>query len=138
MATRGYEHVTLDQARQMGKQPAKPSKYRNVKTTVDGLQFDSKKEAARYRELVALIQAGHVIDLQRQTPFRIAVHDVEICRYYADFSYKELVTPPKTGQLAQYTFVVEDVKSPATKRNAVYRLKRKLFEAQYGITIRET
>ena len=54
MATRGYENFTaLDVAKLAAKHSSQPkrSKYRNVKTTADGLTFDSAKEARRYQEL---------------------------------------------------------------------------------------
>ena len=39
---------------------SKPSKYRNVKTVVDNLTFDSQKEANRYVELKLLQAAGEI------------------------------------------------------------------------------
>ena len=45
------------------------SKYRNRKVSVDGITFDSRKEAQRYRELKLLLLAGEIIGLQMQVPF---------------------------------------------------------------------
>lgn len=101
------------------------SKFGNVKTVVDGLPFDSKKEAARWVELVALQRAGKINGLRRQVRIPIRVNDVIVFRYVADFVYVE------RGQR-----VVEDVKSSFTRMNPVYRLKKKMLAAM-GIEIRE-
>ena len=42
------------------------SKYRSRKVVVDGITFDSKKEAWRYRELHLLEQTGEISNLQMQ------------------------------------------------------------------------
>jgi Protein of unknown function (DUF1064) len=119
-------------------QPRKPakarSKYGAIKTVVDGITFDSKREAVRYVELKILEKTGDVIDLRCQTPFRIEVNGKEIARYYADFTYKERIDRPLEGVPYHYSFVAEDAKGV---RTAVYKLKKKLVEAQYGIVIRE-
>lgn len=107
---------------------AQRSKYGNVKTAVDGIVFDSAKEAARYRELTLLEHAGQISGLRCQVPFDITVNGIRVARYYADFTYRDL-------QTAQLT--VEDVKSPATRKNPTYRLKAKLVAAIHGVVIRE-
>lgn len=155
MATRGYEHFTpADVARIARKDPqaAKPSKYRSVKTVVDGVTFDSKKEAHRYQELKLMQHAGQIRDLRwqpRYVLFALVLDQADIrdanagvisqrrhvvCEYVADFDY--LAAHDVVGQVIWRT-VVEDVKSPATRKKEVYRLKRKMMEAQYGIQIRE-
>lgn len=105
-----------------------PNKYRNVPTMIDGLAFDSKKEAARYQELKLLQHAGEIGAILLQPAFPIKVNDVFICSYYADFSY--LV-------LASGAMVYEDVKSEITRKDKAYRIKKKLVEAIYGVTITE-
>lgn len=104
----------------------KRSKYRNIKTEVNGIIFDSAKEAARYTELKMLERAGEIKDLQRQVKFSLDVNGFHICNYFADFSYLQ------NGEL-----VVEDSKSPASKTRA-YRIKAKLMRALFGISILET
>jgi hypothetical protein len=47
----------------------KKSKYGAVKTEVDGIMFDSKREASRYQELRLLEQAGEITNLRLQVPF---------------------------------------------------------------------
>lgn len=116
----------------------KPSKYRSKKVTAtlpDGTThvFDSMKEFARHEELLLLQQAGEISGLEIQktfvllpkqkTPDGRAVREV---RYLADFAYTN-----KQGE-----YVVEDVKSPATKTQ-VYKLKKKLMLYVHGIDIKE-
>ena len=106
------------------------SKYGAVRVrTVDGIEHDSKKEAARWQELNLMLRARLIEDLQRQVRFElIPKQDGErACTYIADFVYIDR----KTGQK-----VVEDVKSPATRTEA-YRIKRKLMLYVHGIRIRE-
>lgn len=101
------------------------TKFGNVKTEVDGLAFDSRKEASRWVILVALQRGGAISGLQRQVRFPIRVNDVVIARYVADFVYIE------AGQR-----IVEDVKSKFTAKNPMYRLKKKCMAAM-GIEIQE-
>lgn len=100
------------------------SKYHAIKTEVDGFVFDSKAEARRYSELKLLEKVGEIKDLQLQPPFPVFVNGKLICHYIADFSYHE-----------KGKYIVEDVKGVKTP---VYRLKKKLVEALYNITITET
>src|SRR5689334_15113681 len=137
MATRGWQSVTLSDIgmKAFPKQPAKAahapqerrSKYRAVKTSVNGWTFDSKAEAARYQHLLTLGAVGHVRNLELQPRFPIALNGRVIANYVADFRYEEL-------DAFGWREVVEDVKGMKTP---VYRLKKKLVEAQYGIQIRE-
>ena len=107
------------------------NKYNAVKTTVDGVTFDSKKEASRYCELKLLERAGQVHCLELQVRYEICpkVNSLRARYYVADFTYWE------NGQK-----VVEDVKSPITRKNPVYTLKKQLFLLHYGKTVefRET
>lgn len=99
---------------------------------VDGITFDSAKEAQRWAELKLLERAGQIFELQRQVPFVLVPkqeRDGKVIErpvvYRADFVYTE------NGKE-----VVEDVKSTATKTKE-YILKRKLMLWEYGIQIRE-
>ena len=67
-----------------------PSKYRNKPTIVEGLRFDSKKEAERWRQLQLLERAGHIRNIQRQTTYKLEVAGKLICKYKPDFEYDEL------------------------------------------------
>ena len=106
------------------------SKYGNKKAEVNGIVFDSKKEARRWLELDMLAKAGEIQNLQRQVPFLLipsqSVDGKVVERavsYVADFVYKQ---DGKT--------VVEDTKGHKTKD---YILKRKMLLFFYGVQIRE-
>jgi len=114
-----------------GPEPVKEPKYRNQRTECDGITFDSKKEAARYRELKLMEKVGSIMWLKTQVPHPIEVNNQVVCRYYADFTYME------RDEAGVWWPVVEDVKSAITRKNPVYRLKRRLMKAALGITIRE-
>jgi len=95
--------------------------------------YDSRKEAARACELMMMEKAGVISDLKFQVPFLLQtafIHDDKKYRkieYFADATYYE------NGQ-----YIVEDTKSPATKKNKEYRIKKKLLLFQYpDITFRE-
>lgn len=102
----------------------KGSKYGNKRTTIGKKTFDSKKEAVRWLQLVAMQNAGKISFLQTQKSYTLEVNGVLICRYRADFVYIE---NEKT--------IVEDCKGFKTD---VYKLKKKLMLAIYGIEIRES
>ena len=100
------------------------TKYRNKKTRVGSLVFDSKLEAARYVDLKKLEEGGVISGLQCQVPFKIEVNDQLICKYLADFVYRDC-----DGKR-----VVEDAKG---KKTPVYALKKKMMRAILGIEIQE-
>lgn len=106
------------------------SKYHAKKTTVDGITFDSRREADRYLVLKSMEEDGAIEDLRRQVRYELVpAFDVDGKHYrplfyVADFVYVE------DGKE-----VVEDVKGMATD---VYRLKSKLFARRYGKVIKET
>lgn len=117
------------------------SKYGARKTVVDGITFDSKKEADRYRELKLLEKAGEICNLRLQVPFELIPAQYEetgevytkgvnkgkpkrgkcienAVVYYADFVYQNMGSDR----------IVEDVKGI---RTPVYIIKRKLFRWRY-------
>ena len=100
------------------------SKFNNQKTVVDNITFDSGKEAARYQDLKLLLKAGEISDLELQPTYVMIVNKQKICSYRADFRYKE------NGKQ-----ITEDVKGV---RTSLYRLKKKLLKACYGIEVCET
>lgn len=104
----------------------KKPKYRNKKTVVDGIKFDSEKEADRWKMLKMLQGAGDIHALRRQVSVPIVVKGQKICKWIADFTY-----------IFDGKSVFEDVKSEMTRKIAVYRLKKKLVKACHGIEIRE-
>ena len=109
-----------------GSYTKRPPKYRAVKTIVDGIRFDSKKEAARYQELKFLLLGGSITHLFLQQRFDFVVNAVKIGFYKADFVYFDKDKGVE---------VVEDVKGAKTP---VYNLKKRLMLAIHGIKIFET
>ena len=103
------------------------AKYRNKKTKVDGNTFDSKLEAGRYVELKRMLEAGLIFSLQIQVPFVLEVNGILICRYVADFTYKD----------CDGNHIVEDVKSKPTASRSEYKIKKKLMLAIHRIQISE-
>lgn len=105
------------------------TKYHNIKTTIDGITFDSMLEAQRWCELRLLERAGEIKNLQRQVVFELQPSyrkngkTIRPINYIADFVYEE------DGGL-----IVEDTKGFRTQE---YMLKKKLFEYRYPHTIKE-
>lgn len=106
----------------------KQAKYRNKKTTVENVEFDSKREANRWLELRTALKTGKVRNLKRQYVFAIIIDGVRICDYIADAVYEE-------HRGGEWHRIVEDSKGCKTE---VYRIKKKLMRAVLGIEIRET
>ena len=119
------------------------NKYHSKKVEVDGIVFDSRKEAKRWLELSLFEKAGVISDLQRQVKFILIPAQREPdtvgarggikkgkviekeCAYIADFVYKDLTLNES---------VVEDTKGYRTKD---YIIKRKLMLYVHGIRIKE-
>lgn len=108
------------------------SKYGNTKTMVNGIKYDSRKEAKRASELEMQERLGLITNLERQKKFvlqpsfKFAGHTIREISYVADFVYME-----------NGTQVVEDVKSPITRKNPVYLIKKKMLMYVHGIEIKE-
>lgn len=120
----------------------KTGKYRNTRTKVDGIAFDSQKEARRFIELRSLLKTGKIRNLKLQPQFTIQEsyvtpdgERVRAVRYVADFSYERPTSPDQNGFI-HWIKVVEDVKSKATK-TAQYEIKRKLLLERFGIAVEE-
>jgi hypothetical protein len=108
------------------------NKFGNKKTVVDGITFDSKKEAKRYQELKLLERAKIIRNLMLQQVFEL-IPSVELngrktqpMRYVADFTYFD---DSKDGE-----FIVEDVKGFRTKE---YKMKRHLMKWKHNIEVLE-
>ena len=109
---------------------AKPSKYRNIKTQVDGITFDSRKEANYYADLKLREQAGEIRDLRLQVPFALYTLDetrpgrvqLKVCDYVADFVFHD----------ANDVRHIVDAKG---KRTREFMLKAKWLELQSGVIV---
>lgn len=129
----------------------KTSKYKNKKYIIDGIEFDSHKEASRYTELRLLEQAGKIKDLELQKAYELLPAQYEetdeiytkgahkgehkkvllerACNYVADFYYIDCAT----GKA-----IVEDVKGYREGgAYALFSVKRKLMLYMHGIKIKE-
>jgi hypothetical protein len=110
----------------------KTPKFRNQKVTIDGVTYDSKKEAARHQQLLMMEKAGKITELSRQVPFELAPAVVlngrkkPPLRYWADHVYKQ--------DGVRY---VEDVKSEITRKEPLYRAKIHLLKHLYNIDVTE-
>lgn len=102
----------------------KKSKFGNRKKVLDGITFDSTREARRYQDLVLMQKGGQINLLRRQVPYPIYIKGKKICDWLADFVY-----------IQNGLVVVEDSKGHKTD---IYKLKKKMVEAEYGFRIRET
>lgn len=105
-------------------------KYGNRRIEVDGKTFDSKREWARYGELMFMQGAGLISNLRCQVDFELAPGVVingrrrPPLKYVADFVYLEVGSTRET---------IEDVKGTVTEG---YRIKRHLM-ASLGFVIKE-
>ena len=98
---------------------ARASKYHAKKTVVEGIEFDSAREAKRYTRLRALEEEGKIQHLRLQVPFELLPSfecdgvKYRGMKYVADFVYV------RDGKV-----VVEDCKGFRTPE---YKMKKKLM-----------
>lgn len=120
------------------------SKYGNKKVEVNGILFDSKREARRWLELDAMAKAGMIHDLQRQVEFELIPAQYEAIERYGKKGQRlkdgQRLIEKKCVYVADFTYwkgdqrVVEDTKGHRTEK---YIIKRKLMLYVHGIRIRE-
>ena len=101
----------------------RPNKYGAVKTTVDNIRFDSKRESERYSELKLLFKNGHIHNLEIQPRFDFKIDGKHMFTYRGDFAYFD-------GDRR----IIEDVKGHKT---AIYKLKKKIIEKAFSVRITE-
>ncbi len=118
-------------------QAPKKNKFNAKKVIVDGVTFDSRREYKRYCENVLRLKDGEIADLKVHPVFQIRINGQKICQYTADSSYMEFIPSMNAAGQAHTRFIVEDVKSPPTRKKRDYRLVMKLMKAVHGIQIRE-
>lgn len=121
-------------------------KYGNRKVAVDGIAFDSIREARRYKQLKLLLLSGEIVGLSMQVPFELVPAQYEETGEV--YSKGPRKGQPKQGKcieksvvyVADFVYfengkrVVEDTKGVRTPE---YIIKRKLMLHKYGIRIRE-
>jgi len=106
------------------------NKYGARKTVVDGITFDSAKEARRYMDLRILQAAGVISDLNLKERFDFVINgrtvkmrNGQAARYTCDFTYIE-----------NGVKIIEEVKGFKVRD---YPLRRAIFEHLYGVKLRE-
>lgn len=110
------------------------NKYGNKKTEIDGIRFDSKREANRYLELKLFEKTGLIKNLRLQQVFlihekftdKLGIKHREI-NYKADFTYLD--------KSYNWQMVVEDCKGFKTPE---YKIKKKLLIKKYDVIFIET
>jgi hypothetical protein len=115
---------------------AKKPKYNSKKAEVDGIVFDSKKEANFYQELLMLQRAGEVINIERQVKYPYFATYARNNMEFDDITY----TKPgfyKADFVVTYKDGHKDVIDIKGFRTLEFRRKKKIVEAIYGITIIE-
>lgn len=145
--TEASDAKTSKKSKSIISRSSKKSKYHSIATCIDGIYFDSRKEARRYQELRLLERAGEISGIKTQVPFELVPAQYSISdevytkgarkgerkrgaclekavTYRADFVYKD-----KNGNT-----VVEDTKGVKTTD---YIIKRKLMLYIYRIRIKE-
>lgn len=107
-------------------------KYRSQRETVDGITFDSRREARRWRQLRLMERAGEIRDLERQVVLELEGRDGPLrtrtgktMRITVDFRYFDV---------ALGLTVWEDCKGFATRDYEV----RRAVAAAMGITVVES
>jgi len=100
------------------------SKYKNRKVVVDGIEFDSQKEADYYAELKLLQKAGEIKEIELQPKFELLPGFKKNGRTFRAITY----TADFKVTYADGHVEIIDVKGIKTE---VFKLKRKIFEFQY-------
>ena len=109
------------------------NKYHNKKCFYKDMTFDSKKERDYYIVLEMMLKNNQITDLKTQVKFELQPSfkfkgkTIRSISYIADFTYID-----KKNKLH-----IIDVKSEATKKDKVYRLKKKIFQYKYNLEIEE-
>lgn len=98
--------------------------------------YDSQAEFGRAQELKILQSNGDIFFLEFQVPFMLhAVTpqgvQVPLYKYVADFTYRTIPTADKPAE-----YIVEDVKPKGGIVTDVFMMKKKHFEAEYGIDLK--
>jgi hypothetical protein len=108
------------------------SKFGAIKTVVDGVTFDSKGEAERYKDLKHLEKAGDIRDLKLQVAYELVPAVIlngrkkPAMKYIADYVYFDVRKDKE---------IVEDFKGV---RTAIFIAKKHLMKWRHNIEILES
>lgn len=128
----------------------KKQKYNNKKTIVNGISFDSQKEARRYQELVMLVQTGQIKNLERQVKYILIPAQYETVERYGKKGQKlkdgQKLLEREVAYVADFVYeengetIVEDIKGyrdPSSAGFAKFIIKRKMMLYFHNIRIKE-
>jgi len=101
----------------------KKSKFKNIRTEIDGIKFQSKREGAYYSQLKIREKAGEVYDVKLQNRHALTINGQLICTYVSDFEFYDQI---------EKRHRVVDVKGVRTPE---FNLKKKLMKAILGIEV---
>lgn len=102
----------------------KPDRCKKCGST-DFIYFPSTAEATRHGELKLLRRMGHIHQLKLQPRYPVKINSQLAFTYVADFVYRN-----KQGQI-----VIEDVKGNKDFMTADAKLKIKIFQLVYGVSV---
>lgn len=109
----------------------KPTKYGNVKTVIDGIKFDSTKEATFYGRLKMMKLSGQITDFICQPKFT----------YYVSFLANDRKFGYDRKYIADFKVIFPDGRIEIWDvkgfRTSIYKQKKKIVEKLYGIKIIE-
>jgi hypothetical protein len=114
------------------------NKFNAQKAEVDGITFDSKHEAERYRALRLEEKAHRVRRIKTQVPIQVEINGQHVFTYLCDFVYERQSDIALTADGFPWGLVYEDAKG--YRKGAAYqlfRLKKAVIKAALGIVIDE-
>lgn len=119
-----YMGYLKKQGKKIASNKIQKPKYNNKKTTVDGIEFDSKKEADYYCMLKILKQAGEIKDFGLQQKYELQPGFEKNGEKYRAITYiADFVIVNLDGTTEEV-----DVKGIETQ---VFKIKKKMFEYEY-------
>lgn len=119
-------------------------KYGNTKCSLNGIEFDSKKERDRFVVLKAAQQSGIISELELQPTFELIPKITEeVIKHLKtkDKVERRTVQRPITytadfGYIKDGMRIIEDVKGSDYMCTEVFKLKEKLFRWKFGFSIK--
>ncbi|NTG48603.1 DUF1064 domain-containing protein [Agrobacterium rhizogenes] len=118
------ETMTREEYQAAIAKPKRRNKYGAKPTVVDGITFDSKREAEVYSDLKLLERAGRISGFERQRKFNLIVNGVIVGTAKIDFAF---IDHDQDGR-----FRVVDVKGVVTRE---FKRTQKIIRAAYNIEV---
>jgi hypothetical protein len=118
------ETMTREEYQAAIAKPKRGNKFGAKRTLVDGITFDSKREAEVYFDLKLLERAGRISGFERQRKFNLIVNGEIIGTAKIDFAF---IDHDQDGK-----FRVVDVKGVVTRE---FKRTQKIIKAAYNIEV---